>query len=91
MSIENKVDEEITLQEFGDLLRAKRLEKGYRLEDVAQETQVSTTFLSYLENGENSPGLPKLHVICDHLGVDFDLAKKAVLNHKIEKLKRKFT
>ena len=90
MSIENEVNEEITLKEFGDMLKAKRLEKSFRLEDVAQETQVSTTFLSYLENGENAPGLPKLSGICEHLGVDFELAKKAVLNHKIEKLKRKF-
>jgi len=91
MSIEEVVNEEITLQEFGDMLRAKRLEKSCRLEDVAKETGVSTTFLSYLENGENSPGLPKLMIICEHLDVNFELAKKAVLNHKIGKLKRKFS
>ena len=91
MSIEEVVNEEITLQEFGEMLRAVRLGESLRLEDVAEGTGVSTTFLSYLENGENSPGLPKLKVICEHLGVDFKLAKQAVLNHKIEKLKRKFT
>ena len=91
MSIENEVNEEITLKEFGDMLREKRLEQGLRLEDVAEKTHVSSTFLSYLENGENSPGLAKLQVICDELNVDFNLAKQAVLNHKIERLKRRYT
>jgi transcriptional regulator with XRE-family HTH domain len=42
------------MKNIGDLLRLKRLEKKYNLEDVAKYVGVSIAYISKLEKGENS-------------------------------------
>lgn len=53
---------------FGDWLREKRLERGWRQADVAKRAGVSLSYISAIERGErhhlsDSPTLPKRDVV----------------------------
>ncbi|MCE5168498.1 helix-turn-helix domain-containing protein [Paenibacillus profundus] len=57
-------------EEFGNFIKQKRKEKGLTLVQLAQESGLSHSYLSQLENGKrNLPPMPTQIKICRALGV----------------------
>ncbi|MGW7366450.1 cupin domain-containing protein [Streptomyces sp. NPDC054841] len=54
---------------IGRHLRRERLDKGYTLEKLAEETGLSRSYLSNIERNVNSPTINTLRTIVDALGV----------------------
>ena len=48
------------LVRVGERLRRFRKERGWKLEDLAERTNLSRAYLSRLENGERQPSLTAL-------------------------------
>lgn len=61
-------------QQFGELLREKRLEKGYSLRKFAQLIDVSPTYLSQVEQGkvERPPTAERVRKMAELLGENVD-------------------
>ncbi len=58
----------------GEVIKAKRLEKGYGLVEFAKIAGVSAGYLSQLENGrKTNPNLEVLTKISKELGIDIDM------------------
>jgi len=50
-------------------LKEIRQELGWSLRDLAAKTDVSPSYLSLIERGRTVPTLPKIHRICNALGI----------------------
>ena len=59
------------LAKIGARLRKLREERGWRLEDLAQRTNLSKAYLSRLESGERQPSLGALFAVAGAYGVPF--------------------
>lgn len=62
---------EAELSRVGTRLRRLRKERGWRLEDLAERTELSTAYLSRLESGERQPSLTALFSLARAYGVSF--------------------
>ena len=62
---------EAELGKVGARLRKLRKERGWRLEDLAQRTGLSTSYLSRIEGGEREPSLAALFNVAAAYGVPF--------------------
>ena len=56
------------LEEIGIVLKKYRKTCGYNLRELAKKTNLSTSYLSQIENGKVSPSLSSLVKIADALG-----------------------
>ena len=59
------------LIKVGERLRQLRKERGWKLEDLAERTNLSRAYLSRLENGERQPSLTALFHVAQAYGVTF--------------------
>ena len=61
-------------QQFGQLLREKRVKMGFTLREFAKYVEVSPTYLSHVELGkvERPPTAERLHRMAELLGEDTD-------------------
>lgn len=59
------------LVKVGERLRRLRKERGWKLEDLAERTNLSRAYLSRLENGERQPSLSTLFHIAQAYGIAF--------------------
>jgi transcriptional regulator with XRE-family HTH domain len=59
------------LVKVGERLRRLRKERGWKLEDLAERTNLSRAYLSRLENGERQPSLTALFHVAQAYGVAF--------------------
>ncbi len=59
---------------FGSVLRARRVEKGYSLRKFAEKVGVSPTYLSLVETGQApyQPTVDRIKKMAELLGVDAD-------------------
>ena len=57
------------LIKLGTRLRELRKERGWRLEDLAERTNLSRPYLSRLEGGERQPSLGALFSVAQAYGV----------------------
>ncbi|MDP4094398.1 MAG: helix-turn-helix transcriptional regulator [Bacillota bacterium] len=58
----------------GEIIKAKRIEKGYGLVEFAKSTGISPGYLSQLENGrKTNPNLEVLMKISSELEIDIDM------------------
>jgi len=55
---------------LGERLRAARLQRGLKLKDVAERTEMSIALISQVERGVSSPSIRSLRAICHALGID---------------------
>lgn len=72
----NKKDNVINTAELGRAIKRRRLEKGLSLRDVANETEVSASTLSRIENGTGTPDADHIAVLTRWL----DMPVERVLN-----------
>ncbi len=81
----------------GRSIRKCRLSKGMRQEDLAEQTNLSTTYIGMVERGEKKPSLETFVKILNALGVSADIVlcdvldngymvKNSLLNEKLSKL-----
>jgi len=68
---------------IGARIRALRKSQGITLTEMSEKTELSTGFLSKLENDQTSPTLVHLHRICEALGITIN----DILSDGIEKEK----
>lgn len=54
----------------GSAIRARRLQRGLRLRDVAERAGISAQYLSEVERGRKDPSSEMLESICGALGMD---------------------
>jgi len=54
----------------GSAVRARRLQRGLRLRDVAERAGISAQYLSEVERGRKDPSSEMLESICGALGMD---------------------
>ena len=54
----------------GSAVRARRLQRGLRLRDVAERASISAQYLSEVERGRKDPSSEMLESICGALGLD---------------------
>lgn len=54
--------------QLGGVIRAARLEKGLTLAQMSEQTGLSASFLSQLENGRTNTSLRSLQTVADALG-----------------------
>ena len=59
----------LRLRTLGETLRAIRVERGFSLGEVAEGTDLSTSFLSLVENGRSDISTGRLYRIARFLGV----------------------
>ncbi|MGD9573430.1 MAG: helix-turn-helix domain-containing protein, partial [Thermoleophilia bacterium] len=62
-------DLKLRLRTLGETLRATRIERGLSLGDVAEGTDLSTSFLSLVENGRSDISTGRLFRVARFLGV----------------------
>jgi transcriptional regulator with XRE-family HTH domain/mannose-6-phosphate isomerase-like protein (cupin superfamily) len=62
-------DMRLRLRSLGETLRALRVERGFSLGEVAEGTDLSTSFLSLVENGRSDISTGRLFRIARFLGV----------------------
>lgn len=55
--------------QLGDRIRELRKDKGEKLKDTAQGTQLSVSYLSDIERGRTNPSLQTLEAIAEHFGI----------------------
>ena len=73
---------------FGKQLQLYRERAGYSQEALAEQTECSTIFISYIERGEKSPSLDTLVKLANALDISVDiLLGKELKNYTSEKLK----
>ena len=60
---------QLRLRTLGGTLRALRIERGYSLGEVALGTDLSTSFLSLVENGRSDISTGRLFRVARFLGV----------------------
>lgn len=58
--------------EFGEKIKASRLEKGLTQLDLAKIVGVTPESISYYEAGKKHPSFEKIKVICRVLGLNSD-------------------
>ena len=72
------------LKRLGARLRAKRREFGLSLEDVAQATEMSPSFLSYVENGKGDISFTRLSRLVALYGLTWvDLATPDLVDDRV--------
>lgn len=69
-------------QQLGELLKTSRLERGMKLEEVAESIDVDATTLSRIENGKRIPS----KILCEGLAKQYDLPS-VHLTHVVRCLK----
>ena len=57
-------------RDFGDRLRALRLEAGISQEELADRSGLHRTYVSSVERGQRNIALANIHSLADALGVD---------------------
>jgi transcriptional regulator with XRE-family HTH domain len=57
-------------RDFGDRLRALRLEVGISQEELAARSGLHRTYVSSVERGQRNIALANIHSLADALGVD---------------------
>jgi transcriptional regulator with XRE-family HTH domain len=57
---------------IGGRLRARRIEAGLSLRQLARDLDVSPSFLSQVENGKTQPSVTTLYLICSALDLSID-------------------
>lgn len=62
---------ETELSKVGSRLRRLRNERGWRLEDLAERTGLSISYLSRIEGGEREPSLAALFAVAGAYGMSF--------------------
>lgn len=55
---------------FGSLIRKHRTERGLTQELLAERTELSVSYIGFIERGENVPTLTIVLNLADALGVD---------------------
>ena len=71
------MDETALLQDFGDRVRALRLDFGTSQEQLALDCGLDRTYISGVERGKRNVSLVNIHRLADALGVPVaDLFKK---------------
>ena len=55
--------------QLGDRIRELRKNKGEKLKDTAQGTQISLSYLSDIERGRTNPSLQTLEAIAEHFEI----------------------
>jgi transcriptional regulator with XRE-family HTH domain len=63
------MDEAQLLQDFGDRVRALRLELGVSQEKLALDCGLDRTYISGIERGKRNVSLVNIHRLADALGV----------------------
>lgn len=53
-------------------LAQKRIISGYSQRELVRKTELSSPFISQLENGKRNPGPDVANRICSTLGVEFE-------------------
>ena len=82
---------------IGANIRKCRISKGMRQEDLAEATNLSTTYIGMVERGEKTPSLETFISILNALGTSSDVVlcdvlnagytvKNSLLNDKLSKL-----
>ena len=62
---------------FGQEIRRRRKELGYTQSELSENTGLSASFLSNLENGKETIGMGKALRITQLLGMDLFMEKRA--------------
>jgi transcriptional regulator with XRE-family HTH domain len=68
---------------FGGILRRFRMQRGWTLSDLADESGMNATYLGVLERGGNVPSLQTLFYMADIFGVE-----AAEIVREMDKLRR---
>ena len=64
--------------EIGDLIRRRRREAGYSIQQLAQLLGCSTRFLSEVERGKEGASIGRVLQIAVSLGLEMRMGKKSV-------------
>jgi transcriptional regulator with XRE-family HTH domain len=64
MSESNKISHSL-----GGRIRSRRKQKGYKLIELAEMCEISSSFLSQIERDQANPSISTLHIIAEALGV----------------------
>lgn len=64
--------------EIGNLIRRRRREAGYTIQQLAQLLGCSTRFLSEVERGKESASIGRVLQIAVSLGLEMRMGKKSV-------------
>ena len=64
--------------EIGDLIRRRRREAGYSIQQLAQLLGCSTRFLSEVERGKEGASIGRVLQIAVSLGLEMRIGKKSV-------------
>lgn len=76
---------------LGDKLRKLRQEKHLSLDDLAEETHSSKSYLWELEKGTKNPSAEKLSELAKYFGVTLDYLMKEDENQTFDTAQRIFT
>ena len=68
-------------KEMGQQIKKKRLEKNWRQEDLAQQTDLTATYISLIERGKKCPTLETFIIIANALDASADELLASALNN----------
>ena len=68
-------------KEMGQQIKKKRLEKNWRQEDLAEQTDLTATYISLIERGKKCPTLETSIIIANALDASADELLASALNN----------
>lgn len=68
-------------KEMGQQIKKKRLEKNWRQEDLAEQTDLTATYISLIERGKKCPTLETFIIITNALDASADELLASALNN----------
>ena len=68
-------------KEMGQQIKKKRLEKNWRQEDLAEQTDLTATYISLIERGKKCPTLETFSIIANALDASADELLASALNN----------
>lgn len=68
-------------KEMGQQIKKKRLEKNWRQEDLAEQTDLTATYISLIERGKKCPTLKTFIIIANALDASADELLASALNN----------
>lgn len=66
---------------MGEQIKKKRLEKNWRQEDLAEQTDLTSTYISLIERGKKCPTLETFIIIANALDASADELLASTLNN----------
>jgi len=69
LSVTDATDADVSMGSLGPRIRAYRQMRKITLRQVAEQAEVSVSFLSQLERGASGASIPTLHLIAEALGL----------------------